>query len=403
MSTQNNLVNYSDSESEKEERASIYHYTSKNHRGFSVKISELFAVTVPHTIVSKQQAFDNLELICRKLVVAEEKHYNGDLHHHLYLRTNEKMNLCNIKHIVCLAYNINNNEQEQKKTKFSKDCVYIEGYVHCSTVRNEKQYLAYITKEDLNPVHKGVTDRCFSFAFRSTEWANNTKTFAIDKYVLSNANNHKLLRELHNQQENNKKACVKVVPTVYDRSLSLESPCLPKNENVAWVQEVISWWNDWITNGPTRKKKQLYLFGGSNMGKSNLIHHLLYSCIKYDENIPGTEHYDQYSYERQIYQPIPSEPKYAWQGYDSNMFSLVLIDEFDIERFDPSDFKKAIAGESLVSNVKGKNEKILRITKPTIIISNLTPPSEVQSSKYVGIRERLHIVHANVKIYDDLN
>ena len=101
MSTQNNLVNYSDSESEKEERASIYHYTSKNHRGFSVKISELFAVTVPHTIVSKQQAFDNLELICRKLVVAEEKHYNGDLHHHLYLRTNEKMNLCTRKHIVC--------------------------------------------------------------------------------------------------------------------------------------------------------------------------------------------------------------------------------------------------------------------------------------------------------------
>ena len=101
-----------ESESEKEERESIYHYTSQNHRGFSTKISELFAFTVPHTIVSKQQAFDNLEMICRKLVVAEEKHYNGDLHHHLYLRTNEKMNLCNLKHIVCLAYNININEQE---------------------------------------------------------------------------------------------------------------------------------------------------------------------------------------------------------------------------------------------------------------------------------------------------
>ena len=81
---------------------------------------------------------------------------------------------------------------------------------------------------------------------------------------------------------------------------------------------------------------------------------------------------------------------------------MVLIDEFDIERFDPSDFKKAIAGESLVSNVKGQNQVILRIEMPTIIISNLSPPSEVTSSKYVGIRERLHIVHADVKIYQEI-
>lgn len=138
------------------------------------------------------------------------------------------------------------------------------------------------------------------------------------------------------------------------------------------------------------------------MGKSNLIHHLLYSCIKYPDNIPGTENFDQYLYERQIFQPIPCEPKYAWQGFNLDHYNVVLIDEFDIERFDPSDFKKAIAGESLVSNVKGKNQVILRIEMPTIIISNLSPPSEVTSSKYVGIRERLNIVHANVKIYQDI-
>jgi len=402
MSKNIKLVNYSDSESEIEEKGTIYHYSNQNHRGSSTKISELFAVTVPHTNVDKQQAFDNLEHICRKLVISEERHFNGDLHHHLYLRTMVKMNLFNVKHIICLAYKIDKKSHQQKKFKFSKDCVYVEGYVHVSTVRNEKQYLSYITKEDINPIYKGVTEKSFSFAYRSTEWANNSKTFSIDSYVLSNANNHRLLRELHDQQEKKKREYLRVIPTVYNRNTSLDSPCLPNNDNVGWVLQVINWWNDWIINGPSRKKKQLYLFGGSNMGKSNLIHHLLYSCIKYPDNIPGTENFDQYLYERQIFQPIPCEPKYAWQGFNPDHYNVVLIDEFDIERFDPSDFKKAIAGESLVSNVKGKNQVILRIEMPTIIISNLSPPSEVTSSKYVGIRERLHIVHANVKIYQDI-
>ena len=114
MSKNIKLVNYSDSESEIEEKGTIYHYSNQNHRGCSTKISELFAVTVPHTNVDKQQAFENLEHICRKLVISEERHFNGDLHHHLYLRTMVKMNLFNVKHIICLAYKIDEKSHQQK-------------------------------------------------------------------------------------------------------------------------------------------------------------------------------------------------------------------------------------------------------------------------------------------------
>jgi len=42
-----------------------------------------------------------------------------------------------------------------------------------------------------------------------------------------------------------------------------------------WRDDVITWLEDWVVNGYSHKKKQLYLHGESNTGKSSFINHLM--------------------------------------------------------------------------------------------------------------------------------
>ena len=42
-----------------------------------------------------------------------------------------------------------------------------------------------------------------------------------------------------------------------------------------WRDDVITWLEDWVVNGYSHKKKQLYLHGESNTGKNSFINHLM--------------------------------------------------------------------------------------------------------------------------------
>ena len=153
-----------------------------------------------------------------------------------------------------------------------------------------------------------------------------------DSFVSGHANNYKYLRELHNeiQIERIKDSLVNL--TVYLREESFNNPDLPPDSinSIQWAKNVINWFNDWIRNGPTRKDSQLYLWGASTLGKTKLINHLLFSCLKYSDNLLGSSDYDEKRYELQVFSPTPNEQKYAWESYDKDIHRVVLIDEFDV-------------------------------------------------------------------------
>ena len=174
-------------------------------------------------------------------------------------------------------------------------------------------------------------------------------------------------------------------------SSSLQMSQLLYVQTKQWHLSVLDWWNDWTVNGFKHKKKQLYLWGPSNSGKTTFINNLLARCIN------GVDETDEHAYESQVFTPIPNEKRFAWQEFDSKQYNVVFIDEFDIHEYNVSDLKKALAGETFVANRKGLSPKKIVVQMPTILVSNLSPPSDqgADAYKYQGVLERLHIVYCN--------
>ena len=98
-------------------------------------------------------------------------------------------------------------------------------------------------------------------------------------------------------------------------SSSLQMSQLLYVQTKQWHLSVLDWWNDWTVNGFKHKKKQLYLWGPSNSGKTTFINNLLARCIN------GVDETDEHAYESQVFTPIPNEKRFAWQEFDSKQHS----------------------------------------------------------------------------------
>ena len=353
-----------------------------------------FAITIPHTAISKIHAFEALSEFCNQLLICQELHKNGDYHHHIYMRTNTNFTRFEIKQMVSIVYNINScfdNDNLDGSTGDFRLPNSTDDYesLYIDTVRNVFNYIGYITKEDSEPLYKGIgLDRYFSFYARVTRWSQSVKEFDItDSFVLNNPQFYKLLREVIEKTQEKK---TKNTPLP---KLNTISTC--HQQEMTWQDMVLDWWNDWVVNGFVHKKKQLYLWGPSNIGKTSFIMNLFKIAV---DNL-NNETVDDDAYEAHLFRPTPNEPKYSWQDFEFNKYNLVLIDEFDVKEFKVSDLKKALAGESFIANVKNGKAKNIKIQMPTILISNLAPPSDYVSDEYRGLCERLFIVHADQKYY----
>ena len=52
-------------------------------------------------------------------------------------------------------------------------------------------------------------------------------------------------------------------------------PYIVKKKFGNWRDKVVDWYNDWVVNGFCYKKKQLYLFGKQNTGKTYFVRFLM--------------------------------------------------------------------------------------------------------------------------------
>lgn len=321
--------------------------------------------------------FDALNQFCNEIVISEEKHKNGDTHHHLYLRTINDFTRFEIKKIISHLYNLNPvleiNEDTGDIAAYINDCIYV------ATVRNVNNYLKYITKEDPDPKYKGFEiEKKFSFYFRAVNWAKEVDEFDItDPFVLSHPNYYKLLKEVKSKtiQKQSKKNLKRLKP-------------VSMNVDKNWKKQVVEWWNDWVNNGWEHKKSQLYLWGPPGVGKTHFINDLLRKSI----SDPGDE---EDAYENQIFFPTPCDRNFGWQQFDPNKHNLMMIDEFDIKEYNLSALKKILAGETLVANCKGNEPINIRLRMPSILISNFKPPDNTTSVEYTGFYERIIEVFAS--------
>ena len=252
-----------------------------------------------------------------------------------------------------------------------------------STIKNLKSWLNYIQKEDLQPLTKNLSLNQMSFYKQAIEWARQTPVFrADDPFVLNRPSMFSLLKECHESVRTNM-----LIENIQQMRL------YEKQEGgvqlTAWQLKIVNWWNDWIVNGWRHKKPQLYLYGRTNTGKTHFVNKLLQRCIQTVNNdaIPDPE-----AYLEQIFCPVANDKRFAYQEFNREIHTCTLIDEFDINQYDPSSFKKFIAGEPFLSDVKCSKAKRIVARMPMIFISNLEPPKAGQNSNYEGISSRLDVV-----------
>ena len=101
-------------------------------------------------------------------------------------------------------------------------------------------------------------------------WAKRTKEFDFhDQFVASHPNHNIFLQKLHASVRKDINKLVLLKPY----------KILKKFGN--WRDLVVDWYNDWAKNGYFHKKKQLFLYGESNTGKSTFIKYLMGKDLKY--------------------------------------------------------------------------------------------------------------------------
>lgn len=367
----------------------------------SIKLASDFLVTVSHTHVPKDHVFNSLEDFCDSLLVSEElHHFDGSKHHHIYMHTKVKYH---IDDIIGFAQETYHTDPDLTLPSADEFKVY--------TARSVCKILKYITKEDQKPLFKALNEKEFSFNYGAIAWAENTPNFDYaDPFVLGHPQYYRLLEHVHSSVKTkafaNRSFKFRLYPTALSlaNSITQMSPAsqIDVSSQVAcfedlneWQLKVVGWWNDFVINGPYHKRKQLYLFGDPNTGKTTFIRNLLSLCV-YEKSNPSKIKLDNVDIELESYtfRPTPNDFQFAFQSFDASIHLFTHIDEFDIAEFNVSDMKRFMAGEPFTSNVKQSKAKRILSELPMFMVSNNKPPNTDKSDKYKGIYERLYPVEA---------
>lgn len=411
--------------------------------------SRLYAVTVPYTHVSKAHVYECLDDICDRLCVSEERHYDGQVHHHIYMRTIERLRRKEVREIMKLIYGTvaddgdddedddgdeaddGEDDEGDFDDQYYDDIASRHGGIHITKVRSERNYLKYITKSDREPMIKNIDPQKLSFFYQANQWAKHTPQYdPADAFILNHPQYYNLLKQVHasvrartltaskqplrlftrNAQDLEETTQAPTVQTSAATAAAATAAATTAEAEAAevepsqtpsttacdlatrkWKQDIIDWWNEFATNGHEHKKKQLYLWGPSNTGKSHFINTLLKACIPVDE---AEALADPRAYEKHIFRPTPNDTRFAYEEYDERVHSVMLINEFDPDEYNLSDLKKALEGDSFVIGCKHTSSRRIRIEMPIIFISNMELPDESrnENKKYIGMKSRFNIV-----------
>lgn len=259
------------------------------------------------------------ELVSEYVVSIEQGNtVKSAFHLHTFLRFKEE--------ITCVEF-------REKCVEFFKDCV-----LDIQTVKNVRGAIKYVSKEDTQCLYNINISR-MSFAFQAYYYCSSMESFDMGhSFVRNHPQYYKYLRELF---------------------LKLKLKRLCRNHYISplvmfdydWCREVYAWYYNFVSTKYYHKKKHIYLYGPSNVGKSYFARHLV-------------SHLGGY-----VYYPSRQYPFGSLDVYHK----VIVWDEFSFDQINHDYLKLVLSGETFPINEKYVPERNFNVTIPIIMLSNHDP------------------------------
>lgn len=292
----------------------------------------IFFLTLVRSALPSRESV--LEFLCNLLpviyyAIGLEKHHDGSNHYHVFIELSVSMTLTDLTPVLIS---------------------------HCAcnvqSVRNRRSVLHYLSKEDANTLHN-VSDSSLHVNYRIHKWLKRTRTFSLlDPFVMSlGPSYYKYLEAMF--LENQSRKCTNTwVPIT----------CA----YIGWYLAVAEWLNDFMLTRYCHKKKQLFLWGESNIGKTSCVR-----CVT-----SGLRVY------------TPDIGSFAFGDLTLDYYDIIVFEEFEFSNYNESTLKRLLEGDTVRLAIKGRVGRVLKWQKPIIMVSNHCP------SGYPWFLNRVKVVEA---------
>lgn len=225
-------------------------------------------------------------------------------------------------------------------------CVFNGMKLDVQSVRRRADVLKYISKED-KFLYTNIKSSSLHFNYRAYQWAKGAPKFHFsDPFVMEHRFCYHFLQNLHREVRN-----------------SLIAPFYGFDKvnvgHLGWHLRVCEWWNG-IIGSKGKKRKQLYLWGDSNVGKSTVV-----------ENLVGNRNASRIFY--------PGVGKFGFQDFDSSVHEVIVFEEYESQYYCNSMLKRLLEGRVFSAPVKCGSDKLIEFNGPVIFVSNFGPPADDQA------------------------
>lgn len=242
--------------------------------------------------------------------------------------------------------------------------IYLGCHLDIQPCRSKRSCLKYVSKEDCHLL-TNVKTSLLHFNYQCFMWASSTSKFdCTDSFVVSHCfQYHFLERYLQDFQKRNLK--------FFSGLRKYEGQCFD-----SWMLQCVEWFKNVVysidKNLKIYKRKQLFIYGPTNVGKSSLIEKLIGKCnMKY------------------VY--YPGVGKFFMQTFDPFFHKVVIFEEFNYRFYQPSFLKRLLENRVYSYPVKCSSDNIFAFNGPIIFVSNEDIRDVCQDEALLG---RLLIVNA---------
>lgn len=298
-------------------------------------------LTFPQCSMTKQEALTNItskdDLKVKAVVVGQEKHTDGNLHLHI---------------IVCLEERL----QTRRADYWDFVCLKHGNY---KVINSPKKAYAYVIKEDKDPTIYGTIPSVFleSKTSKSMECANLIQSGCSVREVVLKMPDYALLNLA-------KIVTFKSYYTNVCSTKSLESLVLPiKYEGMCMTTgSIVEWLNGNLFTTRQFKAKQLWIYGPPNTLKTSLLMRLACYCRIY--TIPLQEDF--------------------YDSYDDSAYDLIVADEYKCQK--TITFLNDFVQGGLPMNLRIKGGQTMKKKNlPVIICSNHSIADSYVKAHFVSV------------------
>ena len=154
-----------------------------------------------------------------------------------------------------------------------------------------------------------------------------------------------------------------------------------RNDFHGWMFEMVEWYNDFITAPASRKKKrQMYVYGSTNSGKTRFFEYLFAPLIDNDQK----------------FEPCKTQVKnnFSWQyaNYNPRRHNLAYFEEANFKEYHQSLLKSVLEQRPFAQQKHYSTPVQVVMDFPIVFNSNHKFPFDVEE----GLRERFIIIKASI-------